>query len=505
MRKKFKKIFTLFFIFVACFSTVDIAFAESAPKTLKITSYNQSNIPMSFPATFRVKKTSDGKYSYCSHYAKRPPSTGITYTRGSKITDNGINYILNEAYDAKTDNDFFVYQTALWVYMVDKGIMPQPYADLTTFKSQLNNSSSKTATRIKTIVKNAKEAKASTAKDTTVKLNVDSTNLSLDSAGEYYVSDKITVTTEASEYKVRFTSAPSGTKYVTDGKTFYVKVPVSKVTDSKANVNLRVSVENDNYTSYYYNPSNSSYQAMTVTYKGTNPSADLTLSLTNSLSIVKVDSSTNKNISGAELQITNSTGKVVDKWTSTTEAHTIKNLSVGTYTLKETKAPEGYEISDTEIKFTVNSDGTFQDSNGNKITKIEFENTKTGIVISKQDITNSKELPGATLVIKDSNGKEIVSWVSTEKKHIIKGLKAGTYTLTETIAPEGYILSSETITFTVKEDGSITKVVMYNSPNTKDVPVENTASYKTVTSFIVGILIIAIGAVIIVKTSKKNS
>ena len=85
--------------------------------------------------------------------------------------------------------------------------------------------------------------------------------------------------------------------------------------------------------------------------------------------------------------------------------------------------------------------------------------------------------------------------------------------MTETIAPNGYILSTETVTFTVKDDGSVTKVVMYNSPNSKDVPsgnggdevpVENTGSYKTLTSTVIGSLIILAGGITLFKTSKRK-
>ena len=47
-------------------------------------------------------------------------------------------------------------------------------------------------------------------------------------------------------------------------------------------------------------------------------------------------------------------------------------------------------------------------------------------------------------------------------------LKEGKYILEETIAPEGYELSTERITFEVKKDGKIDTVVMYNTP--EDLP-----------------------------------
>ena len=39
-----------------------------------------------------------------------------------------MNYILKEAYSSKNDNSFFIYQTALWLYMVDKGKMQGAYS-----------------------------------------------------------------------------------------------------------------------------------------------------------------------------------------------------------------------------------------------------------------------------------------------------------------------------------------------------------------------------------------
>lgn len=74
--------------------------------------------------------------------------------------------------------------------------------------------------------------------------------------------------------------------------------------------------------------------------------------------------------------------------------------------------------------------------------------------ISKSDITQSKEIPGATLVVKDMNGNVIESWVSTNESKKIT-LKYGEYSLTETIAPDGYKLSKTTIYFKVNNDGSL--------------------------------------------------
>lgn len=96
----------------------------------------------------------------------------------------------------------------------------------------------------------------------------------------------------------------------------------------------------------------------------------------------------------------------------------------------------------------------------------------TRVEISKVDATTGEELPGATLVLKDSNGKVIDEWVSEDTPHKVKvKLSAGKYTLTETIAPEGYELSTETVEFTVEEDGSVKEpVVMKNEKEIEPVP-----------------------------------
>ena len=614
------KMFKFFLLVFVCF-TATVVSAQEIASTLKMTYSTMGSTPLSFPANFHVKKTTGGKYVYCAHYAKHPPVSSITYSKGKVVTDPGINYILSKSYSAKNDNSFFIYQNALWIYMIDKGIMPQPYYDLTVFKSTVNNSNTATAKKIRDLVANAKKATNNTDKSApSISIDMSGAKFSLSSDGKTYVSSPITVNSSTSSFSVALTSAPSGTTYSVDGNKIYLKVPASSVSSLTTNVKFKVSTSKSSYTSYYYTPSDSSYQKMLVTYKTTLPtSAAGSLSIKNSASIkvMKTDAD-GKALKGASLQVVNGSGSVVDSWTSTEEAHVVNNLSAGTYYLKEVSAPAGYKLDTNSQKFTVGSDGKIVNANGNVVSLLTIKNEKMSVKISKQDIANSSELPGATLVIKNSDGKEIIkwtsstkpyiirgisagtytltetiapegytkssetitfkigtdgkvynqdgkvidqvimynkktstpggvsvskqdattgkelpgatlvvkdydgkvidTWVSTDKPHLIENLKAGIYTLTETIAPNGYILSTETITFTIKEDGSVTKVVMYNSPNNKDtnptpsgngdmgseVPVESTGSYKTLTSTLFGTFIILAGGVILFKTSKKK-
>lgn len=61
-------------------------------------------------------------------------------------------------------------------------------------------------------------------------------------------------------------------------------------------------------------------------------------------------------LNGAVLELTDGTGALVDKWTSTTTARTFE-LKPGTYKFHEVSAPSGYLVAD-DITFTVAIDGT---------------------------------------------------------------------------------------------------------------------------------------------------
>lgn len=74
--------------------------------------------------------------------------------------------------------------------------------------------------------------------------------------------------------------------------------------------------------------------------------------------ITKADITTGKELEGAEIVLLNENGEELERWISTKEPHIIKGLEAGkTYKLKETIAPKGYILSETETEFTINNDG----------------------------------------------------------------------------------------------------------------------------------------------------
>ena len=180
-----------------------------------------------------------------------------------------------------------------------------------------------------------------------------------------------------------------------------------------------------------------------------------------SVHVSKVDIADGKELEGAHIQILDSKGKVVEEWDSTKEAHVVEGLKVGEkYKLKETVAPDGYTIT-AETTFTIDETGkvtstgtTTKDKDGNTVLLVE--DAKTSVHVSKVDIADGKELEGAHIQILDSKGNVVEEWDSTKEAHVVEGLKVGEeYTLKETVAPEGYLITSDT-TFTIDETGKVT-------------------------------------------------
>ena len=154
-------------------------------------------------------------------------------------------------------------------------------------------------------------------------------------------------------------------------------------------------------------------------------------------------------LEGANLQVIDKDGKIIDEWTSGNKTHKIEGLKVGeTYTLRETITPNGY-VKATDIEFTVD--------NTQDIQKIEMIDKI--VEMTKVDI-GGEELEGAKIQVFDKDNKLVDEWVSSKEPHRINGLvEKETYTLHEEVAIEGYVKATD-IEFTVTEDKETQKVEM---------------------------------------------
>lgn len=158
---------------------------------------------------------------------------------------------------------------------------------------------------------------------------------------------------------------------------------------------------------------------------------------------------------------------VAEETTGNSGLAVFKNLSYGTYYVKETKAPEGYELN-TRI-FTVTVDG---ESTENLVLEVEnHKKLEKGIFrVKKTDADTGAALKGAEFLVE---GKDYSHTYVTGENGIFETeeLIPGTYTVTETKAPEGYRISenpTRTVTVTAGDGiAASSPVVEYEFTNEK--------------------------------------
>lgn len=75
--------------------------------------------------------------------------------------------------------------------------------------------------------------------------------------------------------------------------------------------------------------------------------------------ISKTDIAIGEELPGAHLQVIDKGNKVVAEWNTDGKVHRINGLEPGDYTLRETSAPDGYEIAE-DVEFKVKATGDVQ-------------------------------------------------------------------------------------------------------------------------------------------------
>ena len=215
--------------------------------------------------------------------------------------------------------------------------------------------------------------------------------------------------------------------------------------------------------------------------------------------VSKRDLTNDEELPGATLIIKDTKDNIVDTWVSTDTPHRVTGLHFDEeYTLTEKRPADGYAVTDDivfRLERKADADSHELDEadvyylkDKKKLWIIPWEKWEllddatvimkddiTRVQISKVDIATGKELPGAELVIKDTDGNTVAQWVSEDKPHYIEKLPAGDYTLTEITAPNGYQLA-ESIAFTVLPTGELQTVVMKDARIPEETPHEDTPS-----------------------------
>ena len=119
----------------------------------------------------------------------------------------------------------------------------------------------------------------------------------------------------------------------------------------------------------------------------------------------------------------------------------------GRYYVKELQPAPGYLENPDVYEF----DASYTGEQGDTVLLFEQEvfNTAARLRVSKQDLTNGQEIPGATLrIVEKETGKIVDTWISEEIPHTVSGLRlSGTeeyrYLLQETLPALGFVTAEE--------------------------------------------------------------
>jgi len=135
-----------------------------------------------------------------------------------------------------------------------------------------------------------------------------------------------------------------------------------------------------------------------------------------------------------------------------------KNIEYGKYAIKETKAPEGYNLSEEILTATITEDGRVVKANPESISNKKI---RGNIDFTKVD-EDKNPLQGAEFSLykeADTNFENpVATATSDDNGHVeFKSIEYGNYTIKETKAPEGYVLSSEVLSAAITENGSTVK------------------------------------------------
>ncbi|SYW19996.1 SpaA isopeptide-forming pilin-related protein [Oenococcus oeni] len=155
------------------------------------------------------------------------------------------------------------------------------------------------------------------------------------------------------------------------------------------------------------------------------------------------DSSTNKVLQGAVFDLYKSDGtKVASDLTTDANGqieYQNQNLTAGDYYFVETKAPEGYQLSNKHFEFTV-----VKNSQSSVKVAVSDQESTGSVLLNKIDSDTGNPLQGAVFDLYKSDGSKVASNLATDANGQIRvsDLKPGSYYFVETKAPNGYNFNS---------------------------------------------------------------
>ena len=208
---------------------------------------------------------------------------------------------------------------------------------------------------------------------------------------------------------------------------------VSVNSNNKVKAVITANVESDNLkTMYAYNSTYQDFIFATKQKINIEKTITITRGTLTQVKIKKSDLSNASCLAGALLTIKNSSGEVVDSWTSSCvngeDTHSVELVN-GRYTLTEDQAPIGYATSET-ISFEI--------SEGELEKNIEMKDAPTKVCLKDLDKESNEYIENAKLKILNSDGTTYKDITTSNEICIIK-IPIGEYIIREVEVPDGYL------------------------------------------------------------------
>lgn len=176
------------------------------------------------------------------------------------------------------------------------------------------------------------------------------------------------------------------------------------------------------------------------------------------LSIQKIDAETRKPLANAVFKLSRANGDIIKESivTDSNGKALIEGLEAGDYVVTEVTAPAGYILDGNPRTVSLEAGETYT---------LTIENQKKpGLLIKKVDAETKKPLAGASFKVTRGDGSVVRENVVSDADGIVHlaELDTGTYIITETKAPSGYVVDETPKTVQLRE-GQTYEVVFTNS------------------------------------------
>ncbi|KRK63757.1 outer membrane protein [Companilactobacillus tucceti DSM 20183] len=202
--------------------------------------------------------------------------------------------------------------------------------------------------------------------------------------------------------------------------------------------------------------------------------------ISGTVTLNKIASDTGKALSGAKFDLQKSDGTTVAKGLSTDDDGQISygNLPVGDYQFVETSAPDGYDINNSKLNFSI-----FEKQENPEVSMVDQKKTGTSVpdntgkvVLTKSDSKTKSVLQGAVFRLENSDGKVLQNDLTTDSSGqiTVDNLPAGKYRFVETKAPENYILNENPVSFDLKAGAIVNVSAVNDKEDAGTIPVDPT-------------------------------